>query len=295
MTVGRSMDGSVSYDVVCAGPVTLDVTLAGLEELPRPGEERFGSEVVFAPGAFATIAVAAARLGLEAAVVAPRPRDLAGAFLASALADEGVDWLGPESDRSAVTFVMPVGGDRALASYDPGSGVDRSLLASLNASAVVCGIGEVGSAAGARVYVMAADNAAALDGMPRVRAVFANEAEAARLTGAPDAVEAVCRLAASADLAVVTRAAAGALGCEDGAVIEVAAPAVRAADTTGAGDVFAAAFVWAERGQLPLDEKLHWAVLAAALSVERVGALASAPSLGDLLKVGRAQGFQAPA
>src|SRR5919199_3910719 len=98
------MDDSVAYDLVCAGPVSLDVTLAGLDELPRAGVERFGSELVFSPGAFATIAVGAARLGLRAAVVAPKPRDLGGAYLASALETDGVAWLRARADESAITF-----------------------------------------------------------------------------------------------------------------------------------------------------------------------------------------------
>src|SRR5688500_3335251 len=283
MTTGRAMAASVSYDVVCAGPVTLDITLAGLDELPQPGQERFGSELIFSPGAFGTIAVGAARLGLKAAVVAPKPRDLAGAYLAAALVQEAVEWLGAETERAAVTLVMPAAGERALASYDPGESVDRSLLASVSTHAVVCGIGEVPSAPdGARVYVIGGDDPAALRKLDRVRALLANEAEAVALTGAASAEEAARRLAGAAEIGIVTRGGAGAIACETGELADAGAPRANVVDTTGAGDLFAAAFVWADLRGLALREALDWAVVAATLSVARVGVLASAPRLSEL-------------
>jgi sugar/nucleoside kinase (ribokinase family) len=296
MTGGRSMDGSVSYELVCAGPVTLDMTLVGLEELPRPGEERFGSELVVAPGAFGTIAVGAARLGLRTAVVAPRPRDFAGTYIASMLAEEGIDWLGPSSERAAVTVVLPLEGERALASYDPGDPVERSLLETVRSGAVVTGIGEVPHApADARVYVMAGDDRAALERLVGVRAIFANEAEALALTGAAHAEEAARLLGDRGETAVVTRGPRGAIACTGGQLAESRAPGAEAADTTGAGDLFASAYVWADRAGLPLADRLRWSTLYASLSVATLGAVPGAATLVELLAAGRKYGLTPPA
>jgi sugar/nucleoside kinase (ribokinase family) len=295
------MDGSVAYDVVCAGPVSLDVTLVGLDELPRPGEERFGDELVFSPGAFATIAVGVARLGLRAAVIAPKPRDLAGAYLASALAAEGVAWLGAPADRAAITFVMPLAGDRALASYDPVDRSEPTPLAGVNAAAFVLGPGELAQVPrGASAYVMTGS----VDDRPwlerpspnaqRPRALFANEREAVQLTGADGVEEAARRLGASAETAVVTRAAAGALGVHGDEVVRVDAPEAEARDTTGAGDLFASAYIWADGEGLPLEERLRWAALYASLSVAVVGAIPGAANLAELLAAGRRRGLTPP-
>jgi ribokinase len=295
------MDGSVAYDVVCAGPVSLDVTLVGLDELPRPGEERFGDELVFSPGAFATIAVGAARLGLRAAVIAPKPRDLAGAYLAAALAAEGVAWLGAPADRAAITFVMPLAGDRALASYDPVDRSEPTRLAGVNAAAFVLGPGELAQVPqGASAYVMTGslDDRPRLEGpspnAPRPRALFANEREAVQLTGANGVEEAARRLAQGAEIAVVTRGSRGAVACAGAELVEAAASSVDAVDTTGAGDLFAAAFVWADRGEHTLEERLRWATLYASLSVSTVGAVPGAATLDELVAAGRSRGLTPP-
>jgi len=57
---------------------------------------------------------------------------------------------------------------------------------------------------------------------------------------------------------------------------------VKVVDTTGAGDVFRGAFIYALlRGDTPADI-LRFANAAAAVSCTRMGAIASAPSLGDV-------------
>lgn len=275
------------------GQVSLDVTLAGLPELPRPGEERFGTELVFSPGAFGTIAVGAARLGLKAAVAAPRPCDLAGSYVASVLADEGIDWLGEDVDRAIVTLVFPLAAERAMATYEP-AGASQPPPAGMSANAFVLGPGDVARVPDeARAYVMTGS----LDDRPhverpsealrRARALFANESEAVRLTGASSIEHAARELAAVGGTVVVTRGAAGAVACESGELVRVPAPVFDVRDTTGAGDLFAAAYVWADLRDLPLEERLRWAVLYASLSVRTVGAVPGAATLDELLEAGR--------
>ena len=47
------------------------------------------------------------------------------------------------------------------------------------------------------------------------------------------------------------------MAAEDGELVTVAAPAVDARDTTGAGDLFMAAYVWGDLAGLPLPERLR--------------------------------------
>ena len=68
----------MTVDVVCAGPVFLDLTFEGLDALPEPGRERFARELHETPGGAAITAVGLARLGLRAAVAAPLGDDVAG-------------------------------------------------------------------------------------------------------------------------------------------------------------------------------------------------------------------------
>ena len=57
---------------------------------------------------------------------------------------------------------------------------------------------------------------------------------------------------------------------------------MQAADTTGAGDVFAAGFIAATLWDLPLEQRVRFAALVAALSVTRLGGADAAPRWADL-------------
>jgi len=109
-------------DLACAEPAFLDLTMTGLDKIPGPGEERLATDFLRSPGGGAIIAVGAARLGLSSALVSPLGDDAVGILLRSLLADDGVRWSGRLVDRSPVTVIMPSGGDRAMATFDPGRG-----------------------------------------------------------------------------------------------------------------------------------------------------------------------------
>ena len=64
-------------DLIVATPAFLDLTFVGLEALPALGEERFAGDLVRSPGGGAITAVAAARLGLQTALVSPLGRRMA--------------------------------------------------------------------------------------------------------------------------------------------------------------------------------------------------------------------------
>ena len=75
-------------------------------------------------------------------------------------------------------------------------------------------------------------------------------------------------IGARVKIAVVSLGAEGAVACVDGRAVEVAGfdvgPSI---DTTGAGDLFVAAWAWGDASGLGVDDALRWAALYAALSV----------------------------
>ena len=132
----------------------------------------------------------------------------------------------------------------------------------------------------------------ALDRLAGARAFVATAAEAATLTGEDDPEAAARQLAARGPRAVLTMGADGALEARGGDVRRARAPTVDVVDATGAGDVFVAAYVWADvRG---VGGALSWAVLHAALSVRAPTAFAGAVGLPELIAEGRAWGLDAP-
>jgi sugar/nucleoside kinase (ribokinase family) len=103
--------------------------------------------------------------------------------------------------------------------------------------------------------------------------LFANEAEAAALTGASGFDEAVAAIAGRVPTAVVTRGEKGAIAIsgEHRAHVD-AEPIERLVDTTGAGDLFAAGFLAGEARGLGLDASLRLGAIAAAEVIQHYGA-----------------------
>ena len=287
-----------AYDVVCVGSPFLDVTFVGLEHLPGPGEEMFARELALTPGGTAITAVGAARLGLRSALLWPRGQDLAGEYLQAALSAEGVDWLGRETARAAVTAVLPVNGDRAMATFRPEGEPGADEIAGLDTTALVVGLDRAGGvASSARVYAVggypeSVSHQAGTLRLAGCRALIVNEGEALRMTGARDAEAAAAALAAcGAQAVVVTLGAEGALEHADGDIVHARAPEVEALDTTGAGDLFVAAYVFADLAGAPRVERLACAGLYAGLSVRTATGVGSAPTLRELEHEARTRGL----
>lgn len=82
--------------------------------------------------------------------------------------------------------------------------------------------------------------------------------------------------------AVVTLGDRGAVGFDGGTLLHVPAIRVKAADTTGAGDIFHAGFLFALLSGKPFPEILGFSNAAAGLSCRKVGGRAAIPSLGEI-------------
>jgi sugar/nucleoside kinase (ribokinase family) len=290
----------MSVDVACGELAFVDLTFAGLDALPAAGEERRSRDLLRSPGGGAITAIGVARLGMTSALVSPLGIDPEGDFLRKALAAEGIIWAGRTVARTATTAVLPVDGERAMATFDPGEEVTAPELAAVEPSSVVISLPRVALApAGAAVYATAGDAEARADAKAAVdlsnaRALIVNEREARVMTGAAEAESAARELARRTPCAVVTLGPRGAIAAGDGGLAH--APGVEAdvVDTTGAGDLFTAAYVWADRLGAPLDERLRWAVLYAALSVRVPTAHAGAASRAMLAEAGAQRGLGMP-
>ncbi len=290
---------TATYDVVCTGPIYLDVTFVGLERLPAPGEEVYARDLALSPGGEAITAVGAARLGLRAALVWPLGRDLAGDFLRTLLVAEGVDWLGREVDRTPVTAILPVDRDRAMATFEPQALPTGDELATVSARAVVgalqtdpAGRAPPGTPVYAKTgYAECERLAGAPPKLDGVHALLLNEPEALRLTGEPDAERAAAALGQTAPTVVVTLGPRGALEWHDGSIVRAESPDVEVVDATGAGDLFSAAYVWADLAGLDRQARLALATLYAGLSVSGATGTGAAPSLDELDREARARGL----
>jgi sugar/nucleoside kinase (ribokinase family) len=214
----------------------------------------------------------------------------------AALEAEGVALTPTRVPRTPVTAVLPTGRDRAMVTFAPPVAARAEDLERLAPRAVVCGPDALALVpADARAYVTLGDEEARTGAgrLPEgADALLLNEREALLLTGAPSAGAAAAALADLAPAVIVTRGAAGALAVVEGRTLEAAAPAVPVVDTTGAGDLFAAAWAWGER--LEPERRLAWATLYAGLSVRRTTGAAGAVREKDLLEEGARRGLPVP-
>jgi sugar/nucleoside kinase (ribokinase family) len=109
--------------------------------------------------------------------------------------------------------------------------------------------------------------------LDRVDLLFANEPEALGLTGAGSADAALAALSSRCPTVVLTRGAEGSLVARDGSVDAVpAAPVARVVDTTGAGDSFAAGFLYGVLRGLDAGTSARLGAMAAGEVVSHLGA-----------------------
>lgn len=264
----------MSVDVVCAGVPFLDITFTGLAAMPSLGEERMAERVRFTPGGLANVALGLTRLGLRATVWSPIGDDVGGRLLADLLAAEGIGWVGPRTAESAVSAILPLDGDRAFVTVAPEYTLDAAALETIGPRAIVTDLGAIAAAPLARpVYAVTGDvEARELAGrvpeqVADLRALVLNEPEVCSLAGLADPERAARSLATAGMTVVVTLGARGAICVTGDDVTRTAAPGVTAVDTNGAGDLFTAAWVWADLAGVPVHDRLRLAVTYASLSV----------------------------
>lgn len=113
--------------------------------------------------------------------------------------------------------------------------------------------------------------------------LFANHVELASLTGHDDFHAGIDALKDKVPMLVVTRSEAGAVAATGGALFEVPAePVERVIDTTGAGDLFAAGFLYGLVSGRPVAECLRIGAICAAEVISHFGARPEA-NLQDLV------------
>ncbi|MBC9726805.1 sugar kinase [Streptomyces sp. TRM68367] len=290
-------------DVYLTGTVFLDIIFTGLDSAPVRGTESWARGMGSSPGGVANMATALARLGLRTSLAAAFGDDHYGDYCWDALEQgEGID-LTPSRTvpgwHSPVTVSMAYEGERTMVSHGHEPPPDepapecppraRAAVASLVPGKQAPWIAQA-AARGTRVFAdvgwdeSGAWDLAGLADLAHCEAFLPNAEEAMRYTGASCPRAAAHALTAHVPLAVVTLGAEGACAVDrrTGETAEVPAIAVEALDPTGAGDVFVAGFVTGTLAGWPLADRLAFAGLTAALSVQEFGGSLSAPSWSEI-------------
>jgi ribokinase len=295
--------------IVVLGSTNTDMVVKATR-IPAPGETILGGRFLMNPGGKgANQAVAAARLGGEVVFIAKVGNDLFGREARTLFAKEGIgtDYVLTDAEEpSGVALIMvdakgencisvASGANGALSVEDievARGAIEKAgvLLMQLETpvETVLCAA-RWASAKGVPVVLNPAPACELPDELLQCLSMITpNETEAELLTGVKVTDETSTARAAKALCAkgvkrvVITMGSKGAFVYADGEGMIVPAVKVKAVDTTAAGDVFNGALAVALTEDHPLAATISFAAKAAAISVTRMGAQASAPYRNEI-------------
>jgi ribokinase len=293
--------------IVVVGSANTDL-IVKVPALPAPGETVLGGDLARAPGGKgANQAVAAARLGAEVAFVGCLGTDDLGDAYLSHLEAERMDlrFLRRTGDRPSGTALIFVGPDgENIIGVAPGANtaltaedVSAAEAAFRDADAVLLQLEvplpavyravEQGTRHGCRVILNAApapERPLTPELLSFVDVLTPNQHEARVLAGSDESPRSAARrlLAAGPQAVVMTLGADGAWVLSGEGEATVPGRRVEAVDATGAGDCFSGALTVALSEGRSLEEAVRWAVVAASLSVKRLGAQPSLPTRNEV-------------
>lgn len=296
-------------NVLVVGSLNMDLVVRA-QRLPKAGETLAGQSFITVPGGKgANQAVAAARLGAQVAMLGCVGDDAYGRQLRQGLLDEGIDCQGVRTVRGSSGIAMIVVDDTSQNAIVIIAGANGELAeidlvrhdALLQAASVVVCQLEVASATvgatlkrakalGKTVILNPAPAAGPLpaDWYSAIDYLIPNESEAQVLSGVAvesvDSAQAAARilLGLGAPKVLITLGERGLWFADEAGEQHFPAAAVKAVDTTAAGDTFVGGFAAALAQGQGEAEAIAFGQRAAALSVTRAGAQPSIPFLADV-------------
>jgi ribokinase len=295
--------------VFVAGSINMDV-VATADRHPRIGETVAGTAVLYFPGGKgANQAVAAAKLGAPTTLIGRLGKDAFGDQLKAFLAAEGIDlsFVQQTSQAHTGTAIITVANADNTIVVVPGA---NALLSAADVEASVLARDDIAvsqfeiplpaisaffkraRAAGATTILNPAP-AVEFDRqlLDLVDILILNETELGFLTKTelhdtddyPRFIEAARSLQAGKDKTIcVTLGKRGVLALVNGQPLVIDGRAVKAVDTTGAGDCFVGAVAAQLAGGKTIHDALHYANMAASICVQRMGAAPSMPTVAEV-------------
>jgi sugar/nucleoside kinase (ribokinase family) len=295
-------------DVTCYGQITVDhIFHTAPTARPRLGRETFADSYTTALGGGAAIvAVTLARLGSRTALVSRVGADNAGIGLLNQVRAEGVDVSHVEvlRDQSTdISVAFTSARDRGFLSHTEASRVLDTLEMEANCLARsrhlhLClsatdnpshwiGLVHQAHAVGTTVSIdlgwQTTWDRELGARLAEADLIFPNELEARRITHTRSLDRALALLGARGATVVIKRGSLGVVARRNGERAEMPPLPVReVVDTTGAGDMFAAGFLWAYLQGYGLRPSLAAGSLCGARCVEQTGGLARPPTIPEL-------------
>jgi ribokinase len=287
-------------NVVVVGSANVDVVL-GVRAIPRPGETTLATSSERHPGGKgANQAVAAARDGARTTFVGALGDDAGAQIVLDAFAGAvdvsvlrrvpgptGTAYIAVDTAGENTIIVDPAANAALRDLTEPELAAVRDadvVLAQLEipVETVVAAFAAAQDAGGLTVLNAAPARELPDELWPLVDVLVVNEEEALALAGADSQDAAVAALLRRVPEVVVTLGGKGALlALRDADPVPVPAHGVQVVDTTGAGDTFCGVFGAARARGSAAADAVRRAVAAAAVAVQRPGAVPSIPTAAE--------------
>ncbi len=294
------------YDVLVPGHYFCDVVFTGLPAFPALGKEIYCQDLNVVPGGMLNTVIAMKRLGVRVGWAGTLGNDFFSQYIREQVEREDLDLsLVSSVDRPLrrVTVCLPFASERAFVTYaDPvpdivalarrhlqetrfrhlhfsGLLVDRRMPALLD-ECRARGI-EVSMDCQHREETLA--QTLVRDIISRLDIFMPNAMEARRLSAEVELTQAADCLAELVPLLVIKDGAQGAHCRHEGMHYHAAALSCDPVDTTGAGDVFNAAFIAARLAGAGPETCLQHGTAAGSLSTLGTGGCSTAPDMSELL------------
>ena len=296
--------------IVVIGSSNTDMVVRA-ERLPAPGETIIGGKFFMnAGGKGANQAVAAARLGGTVSFIAKIGNDVFGKEAMALFEKEGIDCSCVSIDSESPSgvalitvnhegencIVVAPGANAALSPKDFESNnklirqADILLMQLEIPLETIAWAIDTGASEKTKIILNPAPAQIIPDRiLKRVDIITPNETEAGILTGIAVTDPASAERTAKALLqkgvgsVFITMGAQGAFLMDKNQIQLIPAPAVRAVDTTAAGDIFNGALAVGLSNGLSLREAVKFGIRVASISVTRMGAQSSAPYLREII------------
>jgi sugar/nucleoside kinase (ribokinase family) len=281
----------MSPKIFVIGNVNVDFILGPLTPWPRPGTETiYPQSELRIGGAAGNSALTLQALGAPYRILCNMGDDIFGRWLRESFRPDSKHWRNSHTPTTASACLAHPNGERTFLTSQGHLAVSdvKDVLALLpkrakrGEIALLCGgflspkllqgYDRLMDTLAARGFEIALDTGWPSGGWTRLQRarvtrwigkcdhILLNEIETSGLSGEVDIIDALAWMvmhAKAGAAVVIKRGPIGAIGWQSGSRADVAAPRVKVVDTTGAGDVFNAGYLFARSQGLPLKESVR--------------------------------------
>ncbi len=300
------------YDLLVLGEINVDLILGAEEIVPVFGQEILVDETTLTLGGSSVIfACGAARLGLRVGYVGVVGDDEFGRFMLREMSSRGVDVEPAIVDpavNTGITVSLSTPADRAMLTYSgsiaalTAERVDRALFGRTRhlhvgsyflQTGLQNGLPELLAQARVEGLTVSQDtgwdpherwNSGFWETLAQTDVFLPNVNEARAITGAADAETALEALVQKVPLVTIKQGAEGAIARRGEKTVRAVPPSVQVVDTTGAGDSFAAGFVYGYLADWSLEKTLRLACACGALATRKPGGTNGQATLAEALE-----------